>query len=249
MSLILDALRKSEAERRRGASPSLYAQLPSPATRLRPAWLPWLPVAAVVLLVVGVAVWYGRESGEPATKDELVEDRKSLVPPSPDEVVKTNPAAAAPPPAIAPAPMASSEAAAPLARAGAAPAAAGAGAGAKPPNVDALVQPAAPAGATPAANAAATRIPYTPPPPEPAPAPVEDAVPPVAILDPSTRGSLPPMKLSMHVYNADPALRFAIIDGQRVGEGGVVGAAVVAAIRRDGVLLDIGGRRVLLPRP
>jgi general secretion pathway protein B len=85
--------------------------------------------------------------------------------------------------------------------------------------------------------------------PAPAPAPEEDAVPPVAVLDPSTRGSLPPMKLSMHVYNADPALRFAIIDGQRVGEGAQLGSAIVLEIRRDGVLLDVGGRRVLLPRP
>src|SRR5689334_12469770 len=106
MSLILDALRKSEAERRRGASPSLYAQLPSPATRLRPAWMPWLPVAAVVLLVVGVAVWYARESGEPVTKEELVEDDDSLLPASPDQVVKANPSAAAPPPVVKPAPMA-----------------------------------------------------------------------------------------------------------------------------------------------
>ena len=57
------------------------------------------------------------------------------------------------------------------------------------------------------------------------------------------------MKLSMHVYNPDPALRFAIIDGQRVGEGAQLGSAIVLEIRRDGVLLDVSGRRVLLPRP
>ena len=76
-----------------------------------------------------------------------------------------------------------------------------------------------------------------------------DDVPPVAVLDPSTRGSLPPMQLSMHVYNTDPARRFAIIDGQRVSEGSQVGSAIVLEIRRDGVLLDVSGRRVLLPRP
>jgi len=36
MSLILDALRKSEAERRRGQSPSLYSASPMPTTRARP---------------------------------------------------------------------------------------------------------------------------------------------------------------------------------------------------------------------
>src|SRR5438045_1764644 len=108
MSLILDALRKSEAERRRGQSPSLYAQLPSPATRLRPAWMPWLPVAIGVLLLVGVAVWFGRDPDAPATKDELMDkaDGDSVLPKSPAVVVAENPAAAAPPPAVAAAPMA-----------------------------------------------------------------------------------------------------------------------------------------------
>ena len=53
----------------------------------------------------------------------------------------------------------------------------------------------------------------------------------------------------MHVYNSEPARRFAIIDGQRVTEGAQLGAAVVTEIRRDGVVLDVGGRRVCVPRP
>jgi general secretion pathway protein B len=57
------------------------------------------------------------------------------------------------------------------------------------------------------------------------------------------------MKLSMHVYDPDPARRFAIIDGQRVTEGSQLGSATVVEIRHDGVLLDVSGRRVLLPRP
>jgi general secretion pathway protein B len=80
-------------------------------------------------------------------------------------------------------------------------------------------------------------------------APAEEALPPLAVLDPSMRSSLPPMKLSMHVYNIDPARRFAILDGQRVTEGSQIGAAIVLEIRRDGVVLDVAGKRVLLPRP
>jgi hypothetical protein len=34
-----------------------------------------------------------------------------------------------------------------------------------------------------------------------------------------------------------------------VGEGAQLGSAIVLEIRRDGVLLDVSGRRVLLPRP
>ena len=53
----------------------------------------------------------------------------------------------------------------------------------------------------------------------------------------------------MHVYSDEPARRFAIIDGQRVAEGARLGPGVVAQIRRDGVVIDIDGRRVLLPKP
>lgn len=242
MSLILDALRKSEAERRRGQSPSLYAQLPSPATSLRPAWMPWLPVALGVLVLVGVAVWFDRDADAPVTKGELVDkgEDASDVPKPPEAVVAEDPSVAAPPPVVAPAPMAAphsppnSATAAAVSPTMATP---------KPPSVDALVQP-TPQGPTP--TLAASNAPSAP---ATASAPPEDAVPPVAVLDPSTRGSLPPMKLSMHVYNTDPALRFAIIDGQRVGEGAQLGSAIVLEIRRDGVLLDVAGRRVLLPRP
>jgi general secretion pathway protein B len=73
--------------------------------------------------------------------------------------------------------------------------------------------------------------------------------PPIAVLAASERAALPPLKLSMHVWNSDPGKRFAIIDGQRVTEGGSAGAGVIEEIRRDGVVLNINGRRVLLPRP
>jgi general secretion pathway protein B len=69
------------------------------------------------------------------------------------------------------------------------------------------------------------------------------------VLDTGTRSSLPALKLSMHVFNNEPARRFAIIDGQRVTEGAQLGSATVVEIRRDGVVLDVGGRRVLIPRP
>ena len=234
MSLILDALRKSEAERRRGQAPSLYAEAPAPGTRLQPPWLPWLPVAGAVLLLVGAVVYYTRSGDEPVTKQELVEEGPPLV--------GSTPAAAnAPTVVVVPAPPPP-----PPARARASPPA---------PTVDALVQ--TPANPTKAAADAATShapaaaVDAQPPPADAssAAAPPEEEVPPVAVLDPSTRGSLPPMKRSMHAYNADPARRFAIIDGQRVTEGTQLGNAIVLEIRRDGVLLDVGGRRVLLPRP
>ena len=53
----------------------------------------------------------------------------------------------------------------------------------------------------------------------------------------------------MHVYSSESAKRFAIIDGQRVNEGSVIGAAVVEEIRQDGVVLSMQGQSYLLPRP
>ena len=223
MSLILDALRKSEAERRRGQAPSLYAQAPIPSTRPRPPWTTLLPIAGGVLLVLAAAVYWLRDDA-PVTKDELVEESEdSLV--SPEATQVGAPAVAPPPPVTKPVAIV------------AAPASVSAPA----PGVDALVKP-APAKPVDAPPAPSTVV------AEPAP-PAEEPLPPVAVLDPSTRSGLPPMKLSMHVYNIDPTRRFAIIDGQRVAEGAQIGNAIVLEIRRDGVVLDVAGKRVLLPRP
>ena len=71
----------------------------------------------------------------------------------------------------------------------------------------------------------------------------------LSALPATQRKALPPLQLSMHLWNQDPALRFAIIDGQRVVEGDRVGDAVVAAIRRDGVVLDWNGEQILVGLP
>lgn len=235
MSLILDALRKSEAERRRGEAPSLYSNLPKPGTRQQPAWLraaAW--VVAAVLLLVALFVFLTREPG-PATRNELERSAaqdaaagEADLAPASEPVTASN----APTPAMAAAPI--SPAPAPAPASPAAPA----------PTVDALVQPAASRAAQP------TLAPAPPAPIEITPAtPSEEQLPPLAVLEASTRNALPPLKLSMHVYNSEPARRFAIIDGQRVTEGAQLGAAIVTEIRRDGVVLDVAGRRVLVPRP
>ena len=65
----------------------------------------------------------------------------------------------------------------------------------------------------------------------------------------AVRQTLPPLKLSMHVWNADPAFRFIILDDTRASEGQVAGKGInVIEIRRDGVLLEMNGTRFVLPR-
>ena len=68
MSLILDALKKSEAERRRGLPPNLHAQFDGPRRKRR---APWAAGAGAVLLMAGLgggALWLSRDATE-ATPD------------------------------------------------------------------------------------------------------------------------------------------------------------------------------------
>jgi general secretion pathway protein B len=75
-------------------------------------------------------------------------------------------------------------------------------------------------------------------------------VPGLAALPASERAALPPLKLSMHVFADDPAKRFVILDGQRLGQGSSPAAGVVLEeIRRDGLVLSVNGQRLLLARP
>lgn len=65
----------------------------------------------------------------------------------------------------------------------------------------------------------------------------------------ATRQVLPPLKVTMQVYHQDPTLRFAIIDGKRVNENGVVGNELnLIEIQRDAMLFEYRGTRFLLPR-
>ena len=71
----------------------------------------------------------------------------------------------------------------------------------------------------------------------------------IAGLPAGQRERLPEARLSLHMWNEDPARRFAVIDGQRRMEGDRLGEATIVAIDREGVLLDLDGQRVRLPLP
>ncbi len=248
MSLILDALRKSEAERRRGQSPDLYGTtVPSPTPR-RDGFRQWpiLAGGALLLLAIALLVWpRPRPGADSAARADAIAgastDAGMAADPA-DHDAGAAPANQRAPLARAPPGLATSPARdvieAPPARI----------ANVAPP-VNAPVRP--PVSAV--APVAPVSLPATPATPtatntDPPPPPVDD-LPTLAILAPGERAALPPLKLSMHVWNSDPAQRFAIVDGQRLTEGATIGGAVVAEIRRDGVVLDVNGRRVLLPRP
>lgn len=270
MSIILDALRKSEAARRRNEAPELFAAMPTAAapTRTRPTWPLWA-VGGVGVASLALALWLTmRTNAPPSTEtaatpaginDIAQDDRRALA----DATIAAQAAA---------------QAAANPAQPTAAPPIAS-----TPPAVAAITPPPAPAMpapvreqgiqttpiAAPTANApsvvAAPRretVANIPAPIATSPQPVspQSASPPTATfrspqsdgplaladLDSGTRKQLPPLKLSMHVWNDAAAQRFVILDGQRLREGDVLGDVVVERITRDGATLSWRGTALKL---
>jgi general secretion pathway protein B len=62
-------------------------------------------------------------------------------------------------------------------------------------------------------------------------------------------GSLPDLRLSLHVYDADPSQRYMLLNGMRLREGDVMPDGLrVERITEDGAVMGWRGRRFLLPR-
>jgi general secretion pathway protein B len=226
MSLILEALRKSEAERRRAQGPDLRVELPPAAAQRRfavPAWAWLLPASAVLL----AAAWLLRtldQANPPAmpTDAGMTADREAM--PTLPSVPRLSP------PAVVASPKPASVAQAPEVA---------------PPPSTAVAQPTIVAAPKPIA------IPVPDEPVSPPIAPPADAgdsnILQLSDLSAAERKSLPPLKVSMHMWDGDAARRFVIVDGSRLVEGDRIGDAVVTAITTDGVLLDWNGRRLKLP--
>jgi general secretion pathway protein B len=228
MSLILEALRKSEAERRRAAVPDLLAepQAAAPVAMRTSYHAPWIVTGAVLAAAIA---WVALRDHPPAPLSVAPVERPTVVAnQAPLQAQAQQPAPSRPappvrrplviaPPAPAPAKPVETQATAP-----------------KPERV-AMDTP--PPRIEPIAAA-------TPP---PAPAPASDNTERVTDLGGNERKQLPALKLSMHMWNDDAAQRFVIIDGARLRIGDHLGAVVVADILPDGVLLDWNGRALKLP--
>ena len=227
MSLILEALRKSEAERRRGQAPGLFTPdrgMPTAVVQPRSR----MALAIVVLMLMAAIAYGGWRSRHEAAGDDSSPTRLE---PMPVESIQARqpvgPGANAPDNNMSPATNAS-------------------------PSIPSRQTTTASPPTPPAAAALPLVTTPTLPIPEPMPEASNTTEAPaitIAALSSERRSRLPALKLSMHVYDSDPAKRFAIIDGQRVTEGSSVGTATVRSIRRDGVLLELDGEDYLLPRP
>ncbi len=232
MSLILEALRKSEAERRRGMAPDVAVELP-PALPSRPRTLAaWLLPALVVAALLVLGGWWARHQPSQAAAPDVV-------------IESTDPASAMTNPIPAGMPRIESEPAAPdLAR------------GAAPELPAPLVQTPSPAtGPPPTPSPTSPAVPAAGVPPErPAPLqsmPVQPALarrPPAGNISNDT-SMLPPVKLSMHMWDEAPSRRFVILNGQRMAEGDRHGPISVIEIERNGVVVESNGTQARVPLP
>lgn len=229
MSLLLDALRKAEEERRLGQTPSLHSVIQAvPAGRpSRRRWLPWL--LGLLGLALGAAalvlVWVQRPAAP---------------------VVATPPS---PPPAVPvldslPVPMeedvedlADLDIEAPYARHLQATTAETAAPAVRPPPAEPVAE--ASQEPPPGPRLTVERIQLA--------AAGEVAVP-LAEMPADYRASFPAFRVDVHVWNEDPALRFVMLNGRRYREGDVTQEGPrLLAIVANGMDFEHRGTRVRLP--
>lgn len=219
MSLILDALKKSEQERRRDRGPDLQTihQATSITTRAAGKSWRWLVLVLINVAVVGTWWWLQREP-------------LLLTPMNPANAGKA-PALAATAPVKAPAVVESaSRAAQPWVQ--------------QPVQQALPQQTPQPRPQALQDDTDFTRIEpsvATTQPRVSAATPVEE----FTDLPSDVRSSLPAMTFSFHVYSADPRNRTIIINNQRLREGEQVSTGVaLESITEDGVILAMDHRRV-----
>lgn len=231
MSLILEALRKSEAERRRGMAPDVAMELPPAAAspqRTLAAWL--LPALVVAVLLVLAGWWAKREPAKATSPHAALEVTADTPPPATDSVPAGMPRIEPQPAAPTMASVQEPEIPTPVVQKPAATA----------------MLPTKPAPATPEPGVAATR-----------PAPMQSVpIQPATARPPPPAGNisndtsmLPPIKLSMLMWDEVPSRRFIILNGQRMVEGDHYGAITVIAIERNGVVVESNGSRARVPLP
>ena len=252
MSYILDALKRAESERERGAVPGLNAQPlhssdPVNGQRhpaIRPA-LMWAAVTALVTVVVGVGWWRLGTSATPAPAVALADPRAAPVIDAPPV---TAPLAAArlpaPDPVLVPAPQIAPVSQPPAAL---------------PPQIASPHAPAAqiPPGSTQGKTQstppsqptkqgqATTPIPATP---AVLALPAPQAIQAIGELAADVRQALPKLVISGSTYSDSPSYRMLIINGQVFHEGEKPAADLtLEQIRLKSAVLNYKGTRYALP--
>jgi general secretion pathway protein B len=251
MSYILDALRKSEQQRQRGAAPTLSLEQPAAAAPKPRAYLAY-GVLAAVLLGAGIAIgWLRPWQEEPAAPAVRI----AAAPPSASAVRQPPPAPTDSATRLAPG--AQVQDAAPAAQVAAASAAvtvpAAATASAQvlaPAAVPVPAKPRLPASARAEVRgkpkAGAVAVPGNAASPEPPPvaaAPAQTVVS-LAELPLALQQELPAMTISVHAYSARPGDRLVGINNRMLHEGDSVAPGLqLEQITPEGMVFEYKGYR------
>lgn len=223
MSYILDALNKSEQERREQAQvPNLQAlhQPPPASSGGKTSGLVWALATGLLLVSCAAAyVWFQAQPQAPQASATALAISPAQVPAQPADNAPATPEA--------PAPMNKSAAPGPTAEDASA--------------VSSLYR--APAEAEPAQTAVApglaqaVRTAMTQP----------ATLPSIRALDASTRARLPKMYYSAHIFSNEEGKGFAIINDRSRYKGDVIGPGLfVQEVREEGVVLNFEGQAFLL---
>ena len=234
MSYILEALRKADAERERGAVPDLHAQLLPPGAAEaqteppRTSVLPWLAFGVLLAIVAGGA-WYLLGRDEPAAVAIA-----PPAPPAPPVAASAVPAASAPQ-AVASTPAVAASVAEPAA--------------APPPKPVAKAAPPP----KPVAKAAPPRRPPPPRPPPRTEPPAAKAVAPVRVpalgeLPGELRQQVPQLVIGGSVYSPQASARMVVVNGQVFQEGSNLGPELkLEQIRQKAAVFSIRGQLFEVP--
>jgi general secretion pathway protein B len=230
MSYILDALRRSQAERDRGQVPGLHAQPElgglRPGGSAAPAGgTPWLALLAAaglafVLIVGGALAWSLWRTSAPLAVGTPAPPVAPAAATAPTQQAAPTPAAAAPAPLPVPVTL---------------------------PTVVSAPKATKPA-PSPAMNAAATPSAALPSKPSPAPATPAAPAPAVPVLTADMQRTWPPLVLGGSVWSDNASARFVILGGQVVREGETTAnGVVVEQISPKAVVLRWRDQRASLP--
>ncbi len=237
MSYILDALRRSQAERDRGQVPGLHAQpelggLRTAGSAAPTRTTPWLALLAGAVVALGGALaWSLWRTSAPAPTAVPATAAATAAATAPTPAVAV---AVAPTQAVATTP---SPVPAPLPTVVSAPKAA------KPVQAPAPAVAAASGAAAPVAAAASSVA----PPPKPALAAAPAAAP-IPVLTADMQRTWPPLVLGGSVWSDNASARFVILGGQVVREGETAaGGVVVEQISPKAVVLRWRDQRASLP--
>jgi general secretion pathway protein B len=261
MSYILDALKRAEADRDRGAIPGLHAQQlasyddPDPQTSKTGLWL--LAAAALVVVAGGAGYWWWRA---PTQAPVAAAPKTPANAPAPDIPVVADAAPNAQPPLRAPSNAAAKPSPASKSLTGPPPVAAVQVppqlASAKTPVIKApVIPPAVPL----AAPIATTPAPLPTPKLTPQALPLQAAanpgkgtapgtgIPLLSELPDALRRQIPPLAIAGAVYSDDPSQRMLIINNQTFGQGNAVAPGVqLEEIQSSSSIFNFQGNRFQL---